>query len=276
MYGTIVYNNSAAAAGTENALSAAVDPDVTQQNSHYIFTGQYQLLAAAMVGASVEYGRYDVAEWNGRGRPNIFSANRGLTLPSNPQWDLYRGQNLILPQNQEILIHTTNNLASGTEPESVVLQIGTPDWSYNQPPGMYDMLIHATATITPTANAWLESQAITFDANPLGGVYVVLGAQLVGANALAWRFNFPRTRMYGGRRLRPGGLVLSSFGNNPSSQMGDPFNHWGVMGGYHTFEPPTIGVFGTSATSTTYHLFMKCRFLGQNISLLDNFVQSSY
>lgn len=276
MYGTIVYNLSAATAGQENSFDAATDPDITQQNSHYIFTGDYRLLAATLVGASVEYGRYDVAEWNGRGQFNIQSANRGLTPVANPEWDTYFSQQLMLPKNQELLIHATNNLGSSTEIESVIMQICTPDWSKNAPAGLWDIMLHMTVTATPTANAWKESLALAFDSNPLGGVYVVLGAMVIGDHSSAWRLNFPRGRMYGGRRLRPGGLLINTYGNQSASMLGDKFAHWGVLGAFHTFEPPTLGLFGTAATSTTYDVFLKCRFLGQQVSLLDQFVQTNY
>lgn len=276
MYGTIVYNASAAAFGAENLFTAASDPDVTSQSGAYIFTGDYKLLAAALVGASVQYGRYDVAEWNGRGRPNIFAANRGLNPPADAIYDYYYPNPPALPKNQVINVRVQNNLGASTEIENAILQIATPDWSLNQPPGMWDIILRATVTATPTLNAWQESLALTFDASPLGGVYAVLGAIVEGGNAAAWRLNFPRTRLYGGRRLRPGGLVLSTWGNTPINGVRDPFAMFGVLGAFHTFEPPTLGLFGTAAASTPYTVFLKCRFLGQQESLLDQFVNTAY
>lgn len=276
MFGTIVYNIAAAPFGQENLLTAANDPDITQQSGSYIFTGDYNLLAASMIGASVTYGRYDVAEWNGRGRPNIFAANRALNPPADAYWDYYYPNPPPLPKNQVFNLRVTNNLGAATEIENVILQIGTPDWSLNQPPGMWDIILHTTATVTPTLNAWQESIALTFDASPLGGVYAVLGCQVVGSNAAAYRLNFPRTRLYGGRRLRPGGWVVSAFGNPPVNGIRDPLAQFGVMGAFHTFEPPTLGLFGTAAVATTYNVFMKCRFLGQQVSLLDQFVNTAY
>lgn len=276
MYGTVVNNVAAAAFGTENALTAAADPDITQQNGNYIFTGPYNLLADAMVGASVEFGRYNVALWNGWGRPNLVAANRGLNPTSPMLWNRYGGQQLQLPQNQQIQVLVTNNLGASTEIENVLWQISTPDWSMNLPPGLYDFVGHATATITPTLNAWNENNAIVFDQLPLGGVYAVIGAICVGNNAVAWRLNFPRSRMYMGRKLRPGGAVLNAFGNTPDVFAQDFLQHWGVLGAFHTFELPSLGVFGTAASSTTFHMFLKLRFLGGPSSLLDSFVGSNY
>lgn len=276
MYGTVINNVAAAAFGVENALTAANDPDITQQNGNYIFTGPYNLLADAAVGASVTYGRYSVAQWNGWGRPNIDAVMRGLNPTSPGLWNRYGAMAMQLPQNQQISVFLTNNLGASTEIENVLWQIATPDWSMNLPAGQYDFIGHATATITPTLNAWNENNAVAFDQLPLGGVYAVIGGVCIGNNAVAWRLNFPRTRMYLGRKLRPGGLMLNTFGNTPDVFAPDFHSHWGVMGAFHTFELPTLGVFGTAASSTVFHLFLKLRFLGMDVSLLDRFVQSNY
>lgn len=276
MFGTVVQNVTAATAGAENLLSAALDPDITQQNSQYIFTGPYNLLADSAVGASVIYGRYSAAQWNGWGRPNLLAMNRGLVPPNTSWWALYDSMSLALPQNQQIATYLTNNLGSSTEIESVGWQISTPDWSRNLPPGLYDFIGHATCTVTPAASAWKESQVITFDQLPLGGVYAVIGALCIGGNASYWRLSFPRTRMYLGRRLRPGGMVVSAYGNLPSLAPDLHLSRWGVWGAFHTFELPQFGIFGTAASSTTYDIFMKLRYLGGDVTLLDRFVQSNY
>jgi hypothetical protein len=276
MYGTIVQNVAAAAFGAENALSAAADPDITQQNGQYIFTGPYNLLADAMVGASVTTGRYNVAQWNGWGRPNLLFGMRGLNPTSPTFWNRYDQAPLPLPQNQQIQTLVTNNLGASTEIENVVWQIGTADWSLNLPSGQYDFIGRATATITPTLNGWNENQAIAFDQLPLGGVYAVIGAHCVGSNAVAWRLNFPRTRMYLGRRLRPGNLLINALGNVPDLQGSNLWSGFGLLGYFHTFELPTLGVFGTAAVSTQFQLFLRLRFMGMPVSLLDALSQSNY
>lgn len=275
MFGLVAWQNAAATAGTENAINSVADPDITSQNNNFIFTGPYRLLADIAVGASVQYGRYSVAQWNGWGRPNIYSMNRAANPTSPFFWAHYRDPALMLPQNQQIQPYLTNNLGSSTEVETILWKIASQDWSMNLPAGQYDFIGHATCTVTPTAGAWNSNNTITFDQLPLGGVYVVTGAQCEGAHGLAWRLNFPRTRMYLGRRLRPGNAVLSTYGAVPALFTPNEFGGDGVWGAFHTFELPTFDILGT-ATSTTYDIFMKLRFLGESLSLLDQFVASNY
>lgn len=276
MFGLVAQANTAAAAATENALTAVADPDITQQNNQFIFTGPYRLLAELAQGASVEYGRYNVAEWNGRGRPNIFAVNRAANPTAPLFWSQYRTKPLQLPMNQQIQSLLTNNLSSGTEAEYLLWKIATADWSANQPPGIYDFIGHATVTVTPAVGSWVENQVLTFDQLPLGGVYCVIGAECIGANGIAWRLNFPRTRMYLGRRLRPGKEVLPSFGSLPALFGYSEFGDEGVWGFFHTFELPTFGILGSSATSTTYNVFLKLRFLGEPVTILDQMVGTNY
>lgn len=277
MYGTLVYSDSAAAAGaTNDDQSAAVDPDFTRRNSHYIFTMPLSLLSVSLIGASVKFGRWQAPTWNGRGEFDIYAANRSLNPPSNPLWDYYFPAVQAIPQNQEIQLQVSNNLSTGTEQETSVVNIGTQDWSQNLPTGLYDIMLHATVTLTPTVNAWNMNNAISFSTNPLGGVYALLGSVVVGGNAVAYRWVFPRTRLYYGVRMRPGGIVSNTYGNVPNLQLGQIFTQWGVQGFFHTFELPQLDIFGTAASSTTYDCFMYCRFLGMDLSLLQQAVSSSY
>lgn len=282
MFGLVAWGGSQTA-GQENAINSIPDPDITTQNNNFIFTGPYQLLSDLAVGASVEYGRYSVAQWNGWGKPNIFAVNRNANPTAPIWWHDYMMQRLSLPQNQQIQPYLTNNLSTGTENETLLWRIATPDWSRNVPAlqtvptgGSQVFIARATCTVTPAVNSWVMNNAITFDQTPLGGVYAVLGAQCVGANGIAFRVAFPRTRMYLGRRLRPGGIVLPTFGSLPPLFGYDDFAHLGVWGAFHTFEPPTFDILGSAATSTTYNIFLLLGYLGEPVSLLDQFVQTNY
>lgn len=276
MFGLVAQANTAATAGAENALTTVVDPDITTQNSQFIFTGPYGLLSDLAIGASVTSGRYNVAQWNGRGRPNIFGLNRNANPTAPIYWGSFKDMPVPLPQNQQIQALLTNNLGASTEAEWLLWKICTNDWRMNLPPGQWDMVGKATATVTPVVGSWVLGNAITFDQLPLGGVYLVLGARCEGANGVAFRLNFPRTRMYLGRRLRPGGVILPAFGALPPLFSRDEWGDDGVWGGFHTFELPTLDILGTAASSTTFTVWLKLRFLGESVSLLDQFTLSNY
>lgn len=274
MYGTLACYNGSVTASAENAINAVADPDFTIQSNNFAFTSPYLLLGTSLHGASVQYGRYITPQWAIQGYPRIYAANRAATPGSNPIWDYFRDKQLQIPQEQQVQFDITNNLSTGNEKEAVVFQVGTPQWSMNAPAGQWDVILHATCAIVNVAGSWVENNAITFDQPPLGGVYLVLGTQVIGASAYAYRWVFPRSPNYMGRRLRPGGLVQTAFGNLPAWGNWDAFRQWGVQGGFWTYEQPTLGTLGQTSGSVTYDVFMYCRFLGQSTSLLDQFVGS--
>jgi hypothetical protein len=273
-FATLVYNAPAAGVNTVNLdFSAAVDPDFSQRNNHYIFTEPYRLLASSMIGVSVVRGRYQVPTWNAIGEGVIFNANRALQPPSNPQWDWYVARQPGVPLNEEFQVQVSNNLGAATEIENVVLQLVTDDWTNNLPQGKsivgswsVTFPVRVSFTVTPTLNAWSGPQILTFSQSLRGGVYAVVGGVLQGTNSVAWRVIFPRYKLYHGRKLRPGGLIQTAVGDVVCNQWDPWVMAMGEWGRFHTFEPPTIEVFGTAAVSTTYQGFLWLVFIGEDIS----------
>lgn len=269
-FGLLNYNVAAAAAGGTNVdLSAATDQDFSQRNSHYIFTEQYNLLAAAPVGVSVTRGRFQVPTWNAIGEFSLFNVNRALQPPSNPQVDLWIAYPPPVPTNEEFQIQLSNNLGAATEIENCPIWIATPDWNQNLPRGRLPILLRGSFTVTPTLNAWSGPLAITFSQSPRGGVYSVCGATCQGSNAVAFRLIFPRYKLYMGRKLRPGALTQNAIGD-ALNQQEDPYRFaFGEWGRFHTFEPPQVELFGTAAAATTYQLFLWCVYLGEDPAFLN-------
>jgi len=271
-YHTAVYNAAAAAAGATNVdLTAATDTEITVRNGHYIFTEPYKMLAVAPVGASITRGRFQVPKWNSIGEFTLFNANRALTPPSNPQWDLYMVAPPMIPQNEEFQVQLSNNLGAATEQESVVLQIAPDDFSQNIDRGEMVIQIRATAAVTNILNAWSGATSITLSQSLRGGVYAIVGTVVQGANAVAYRWIFPRNKLYHGRRLRPGGLVQTAIGDIINNQADPWAMAWGVKGAFHTFELPSIETFGTAAGATTYQVFMWLVRIGEPLDLLNRY-----
>lgn len=275
-FATLVYSDSAAPAGaTNDDFRAASDPDFAVRNNHYIFTEDYNLAAIAVVGASVTRGRFQSSTLTAVGELAIFSANRSATVPSNPFVEMLMpsGQWLNLPKNEEIQVQVSNNLGAATEQETAVLWVTTDDWTANLPtpaaaPFNITGKIRATFTVTPTVNAWSGGQNIVLSAGLRNGVYAVVGGYCQGANAAAWRIIFPKFKLYNGRKMRPGGLIQNAVGDIPAFNFPYGERIWGEWGRFHTFELPTVEVFGLTASSTTYQLFLDVVYLGTDLSLL--------
>lgn len=264
------YNLSAAGINDVNTdMTAAVDPEFSQRSSHYIFSEPYKLAAVMPLGVSVTKGRFQAPTWNALGEWAIFSANRAITPPANPQFDLYLVAPPPLPMNEELQIQMSNNLGAATEVENCGIILLTNDWSPAIPRGIATMIARASFTLTPTLNAWSGGQAITLSANLRGGVYVVVGATVQGANGAFFRIVFPRSKPYFGRKLRPGGPCQTALGDALNNQ----FSPWqmglGVLGAFHTFELPQIEIFGTVAGAITYQAFLWLVYLGEDPALLN-------
>lgn len=272
-YHTVVYNAPAAGINAANLdMTAATDTELSQRNGHYVLTERYRLLAAALIGASVTRGRYQVPRWSAIGEPVIFNANRSLQPPSNPQWDSYVGYPPEIPQNEELQVQVSNNLGAATEQENCVLQLAPDDWSQNLERGDYAFPVRATATITPVLNAWSGGQALAFTQSLRGGTYAILGTVVQGTNAVAWRWIFPRNRLYHGRRMRPGGLIQTAIGDVVSNVFQPWVMGWGTMGYFASNELPSIELFGTTAAAITYNVFIWLAHLSDDINVLNRYV----
>lgn len=265
----LVYNNSAAGVNDANVdMTAAVDADFSQRNSHYVFTNRFRLMKAWAIGASMIRARFQVPTWNALGEWSLFNVNRGIEPTANTQCDSYLPMMPRIPINEEFQVQGSNNLGSSTEIESVGIQLATDDWTPALPQGLAMFTVKTTFTVTHTLNAWSGPQALTFTSNLRGGVYAVVGAQLQADDCSFFRTIFPRYKLYGGQRLRPGGPVQNAVGNVTQNQS-SPWNlDMGEWGRFHTFELPQCETFGTAADSTACVLYLTLVFLGEDVSLL--------
>lgn len=272
MYHTIAYFAAAAAAGASNVdFSFATDAVFTPRGStpHLVLTVPMKLGRIAVIGASVTRGRFQSPTWQGiLTQPDLFQVNRSATVPSNPQWDDWLDGPLVLPQNEEIQIQYSNNLGASTEVETAIIDLLSADWNLNRPPGVFDGIAEYTFAVTPTVQAWSGGQVLTAVTTLRNGVYSVMGAVVQGTNSIGYRIIFPTQKPYAGKFLRPGGLVQNAIGDVLSNQRDAPPMILGEMGRFHTFELPQAEVFGLTASSTTYRVFLWVRYLGTDPSLL--------
>jgi hypothetical protein len=264
VFGALAYSASAAGVNATNTdFVAASDPDFSARNNHYIFSEDYLLKAIYSLGASLTRGRIQVPSWNAMGEFNLWAANRGASPVSNGSYDNFYTDRMVLPQNEEFQVQWSNNLGASTEQEQSLLLIAPTDWTANLPPGGMPIRARASFTVTPTVNAWSGPQAITLSSNLRGGSYAVTGARLQGANSAFFRLIFPRSRMaYGTRKMRPGNVVQTAIGDVPPDRWLQDTDWLGEWGRFHTFELPQCEVFGITAGSITYQLFLDLIYLG--------------
>jgi hypothetical protein len=256
MFTLLAYTGTPGVNAVNFDLTAAVDPEISQRNGHYVFSEPYDLLAAFYLETSALRASFQVPEWNQYTRFNIWPPNRSIVTPSNPQLDWWFEKRPRFSQNEEIAVQVSNNLGAATEQATVFLWLlpaGYPQdqrWSPKLPPGRKDVnakinipVIEVRAnftTATITANSWSGLGAITLEQGLRSGTYALVGCEGQGTGIQAVRWVFPRAPVAQGRRLRPGMLISQSTGDIAISAMPyEPFM-FGEYGRFNTFELPQV------------------------------------
>jgi hypothetical protein len=246
---TLAYTLATGGAVTDSDMTAVSDAEISQRNSHYIFTEDYKLLAAAFFGATATRLNMQPPTWNAITRFNVWPPNRAVTVPSNPQldwWDTYPAP---IPQNEEFTLKVSD---TANEQVTAFLWLGSGgNWNRNLPAGkppvpIFECRLNFT-TPALVANAWSGLTTPTFEQSLRGGTYAVVGMEGQGAGILAARLVFPRAPMYKQRKMRPGFLMSQALGDVPMRHgIYDQFS-FGEYGRFSTFEPPQIEYFANAA-----------------------------
>lgn len=251
-------------------LTAVTDPDFSTRNGHFLFTEQYRLLAAAHLEANALRANFSCPTWNALGKPNIWPVNNSATPPSPgpPKIDSRAYAMPPVPLREEFQFQVTNNLGTGTEQAYGFVWLVTTDWNRNLPAGQMPIMVRCTAGYTPPALAWSGPQNLTFEQSLRGGVYAVVGAEVLSSGTQAFRLIFPRYRLYQGRKLRPGWLCQQAVGDElwPLSFIGPQY--FGEWGRFHSEEPLMIETLQTASSAITPDIRLWLQFVGEDLALL--------
>jgi hypothetical protein len=239
---------TAAAAGT-NDLTAFIDAEFSQRNSHYLFSEQYYMIAAAEYGVEATNAFLLSPTLNAITQFAIWPINVSKTSASPPRMDFWFKSPVPLPQNEEIQFEQVQTAAVADQVTGL-MWIATQGWTPKIPVGLPPIPVFDVAiTFTPTLvlNAWSTPALMTLAQNLRGGTYAVVGAEFEGANVVACRIIFPQAFIYQGRRLRPGTVASNALGDLPSvyGSVGPlVFGQWGQ---FTTAELPMIEATGAVA-----------------------------
>lgn len=249
---------------TNTDINAAADEVLTRRNNHLIFTEDYNLLAAWAYGTSLSAARFGNAALTQKSTNHIWPIDVSATVPDDPAVFDLRDAPMSLPQNEELTLEVTST-AVGPAPHGAILWLGLPEWNQNYPSAESRFTTRATATIVAASEVtWSDLAELTFERDLLNGVYAVIGAHVVAANALAFRFRFPDQPAIRGKQHRPGGLVQDTAALAPWPPQKGGFGEWGR---FHTFTPPEVQVYADAAGGT-YEIRLDLLYLGKNESLL--------
>lgn len=257
-------------------MTAVGDAEFSRRNSHFIFTEDYKLLAAVASGATITRANIDIPSFNSIGKYNIWPVQlSSANVPSPPRIAWYYPAAPGIPQNEEIKVVVTDG---ASENATALLFPMTPGHSRNIPANQLLICVRATCALTQVAGAWSAAGALTMEQSLRGGVYSVVGAEVVGSGSFAFRFLPARSRFYKGRRLRPGWLCQQAIGDLPENRMHIDPMYLGEWFRFHTFELPQLEVYSIAGSSTiTHEVRLYLAYLGMDeFSLLDGWVQQGW
>jgi len=241
--------------------------EFSPRNGHWIFTEQYDLVAAFVAGLTVTAAQIFDATYNATNIPQIYPVNLAITPLTNPNVLDLRDQPWPIPMNEEWQFQISGG-AGGAEDDYALIWIvpsGTQPWNVSPPaPTIGSPRVFSLFTLTQatTTNIWSTTTTIAITNTLKGGVYQINGLWLVCAHALAWRMTFPRHPLYQGRKLSPVGLVENAYGNVPLRYGRD----WlGMVGMFNYFELPQMSILAsTTEASATYTGYLDMTYLGNN------------
>ena len=275
MHTLLVYTGNNAGPANNFDLTAATDPNFSIRNGHYIFTENYRALyltaqSAHITDATIRSPLINALSTDGL---RIASFQKKAGVGGVPTlFDNWTQMPIQVPTMEEVQFLASTGTA---EQQWGFMSLGTPDWNRNLPSGVPIMLEATTASFTPTVNVWSADQALVFNSNPRGGIYAVIGASCqFAADLLAFRLNFPRTKLYNGRKLLPGWFAQDAVGSFEDVLTQVNRFHLGVWGYFHTFEPPLVEVFPSTSAAMTPIIRLWCIYMGQDLNQLNQLVQS--
>lgn len=249
---------------TNSDVDAVADGVLQTRNSHLLFSEPFNLIMAYANGSTLDRMRFGNISLALKGQNHIWPVEQQDTNQRYPAVMDLRDYPMELPVNEEITIEATTN-AVGPIVTRAHLWLAKPEWSRTLPPGLMILNTRATAVVAAaTETTWTALAALAFERDLANGVYAVVGANVVAANAVGFRLFFPSSQPVEGRQLRPGGLVQNAIGTAPLAIQRLGLGEWGR---FSSFEPPSIQVSGDAAGGT-YEVRLDLVFLGTSRSLL--------
>lgn len=257
-------NNQAAGVVADGV--AVVDNQFSIRNNHYIFTEDYEIVAATALGATLTAAQLDSPSIDAFNPHQIYPVNAtALTLAANPNFQDLRDSPIKVPQNEEIQFKIAGG-AGGAEADFGLLILrcsgpGAPQYPLApSTPTNPRFVAIGTATLTNTIGTWSPFAAMAFTNSLRGGAYQLNQLYLVCNKAALVRVNFVKQPIYQNRKLFPVGVCDTTYGNQPLRFLPRAF---GGLGRFNNFELPQISTYATvTAGATAFTFYADLTYLG--------------
>ncbi len=191
---------------TANVDIAPVQDDVlTISNAHFLPQRDYDLLASFVSAATLARGRFVSPSNRVVTVPFIRPISVALLPPADPNVADYRGNPFRVRALEELALELTSAIAMGSENAYGLFWLSE---GREAMPGGDIFTFRFTGTQTAVVNNWTTFTPVFADLLP-AGTYAIVGGELTGATAVAFRV------IIEGQKLRPGAIATAALGNKP-------------------------------------------------------------
>jgi hypothetical protein len=230
-------------------VAAVADGGLTRnQAGQYIMPENMRILAANVRGVTTSRGQVQSPSLRNIAFPEIHPVSTGAvtTVPDQQSLQTYADNGPRLLMNEAVGINATNS--NGAAVSLTVAALWLAPRLISAPLGMVTTLV-GNATITTIVGEWVLG-TIAFETQLAAGQYAVVGMSVTGINTNYARLVFPGQTNY-----RPGCIVDAADGDK---QYRDPFRmgRSGLFGNFLFNAPPQLEVFGHTAASTPFAVFL--------------------
>lgn len=246
LFTLIAFSESQDEAGAFTRMAAVIDQHVRASGDDFIVPPINQIVgAAAFCGAAVGYEARLVAPSLRRTNPYYITPVEPDIVPTNvPALSLHPESPVPLDVNETLNAENNANPVAA-EQHSVLVLLS--DGAIAPVTGAI-RTINAEITLAQVAGAWSFSALSLPDALPVGE-FEVVGARLVAAGAVAFRF------VPVGAAHRPGGIAAQGTDDLDPWEM--RYGRFGSWFNFNTVNPPGVEVLGSAAAaSATYQMYL--------------------
>lgn len=243
MFHTFAYESSISNDGNLHQLTYVPDSILPPAGNGLLSNALAYLMALSVVGANCVRGQFQAPSLRDYGNIDIDPVNIGTAIESPPRLNDYSMKPIPLAVSEEWDAYAAQNNGSTSETEYLIGWCS--DGTIQPVPPKKIVQIYWTASTTLTQNKW-SLIAMTLSQPLYAGSYALVGARLLSAGALAFRF-VPSGGV-SATTNRPGGIGVQAY-----DQLDWPrqrFGGWGTWLQFTNTTVPQIEVLSTSADTS--------------------------
>lgn len=240
MWHLAAYTGDPGAATVNVNIPALNDQVLVIRNAQFFLSRKYDLLWAAVMGATLDSARIESPSLRIPTFPQIIPTIASVVPIAEPRVDDYSRQPFKLAVNEQLAITSTD---PAVLPGQITALIGIRE-QFNPLPAGNIYKMRGTSTVVAVANVWSTIEPVTYTNDLPDGIYSLVGMTYFAADMQAARVIFTSP---GNQILRPGCVASIALGDQPFAGFMD--GRYGSWGKFDSDNIPNIEVLGNAATA---------------------------